>query len=286
LTCFLNNEIVPNQYRFDLTSIDFHRETLIKAQLRLFKLPNHRQRNTAASRPLHLVRLDIIDIATNRVVCSRMARDRNSGWQVFPLTEVVRQWRNNKFNKGIRIQVNSYTSENNVVPFSTSKRLDQEPILVVYTREDPKELMDLLAGQGSLTPSHLFNRNDTSAAADHTPHRRVRRRVRKNRTCRVDHLSVPLHQIGWLNFIHPKKFVINQCKGRCGHHSSKAYSGQTNHALLQALMAAVTETKMAAYPCCAPTKFESGTALLVENHNQNIKVIKFEKLRVIKCACL
>lgn len=256
-------------------------KTLVRADLRLFKL----KQKTNSSVPMKLYRVDVIDNASNKPVVSQMISSRKEGWQVFQISDVVHSWIiESRRNKGLQVFVRSDDSANGSSPFSHHLQFDYEPILVLYLNDKTHQDFNLLSG---------LPINTTAVKASmQKGHKRVRRRARKHRPCRVEDLQVPLNQIGWYkNIIAPVNFDINQCKGHCGHHASKSYLGQTNHALLQALLAAVTER--VSYPCCSPTKFEHGTALMIDEKldrngdtRQKIKIVQLNKMKVTKCECL
>ena len=116
---------------------------------------------------------------------------------------------------------------------------------------------------------------------------RKRRTVlqRRDEPCHLEPLHVPIQEVGWdVNIAKPEVFIINQCEGRCWHDSSKAYHKQTNHAIIQALYAAVTQGQKASYPCCAPAGFQNGSALIISS--SNIKLLILEKLTVTSCECM
>lgn len=278
-------EMEQQSYQFDIVDINREREKLIKAELRIFKYPN-RKRTPLTS----FVQIDVKDKNTNKIISSRILTSSGSGWQVFPVTNIVSAWISKEhLNKGVQLSVRPLYGANEEIKFATKKTVRREPILVVYTKDSDDLVLATLSNLKQNAAAFFVTKTNAKPSAEESNlPRRVRRRARFD-PCRVEELSVPLVQIGWhKSFAAPRKFRINQCKGTCGYDASKAYHKQTNHAIIQALYATITGGRKTSYPCCAPSKFAPGNALIVDRmpSGEVVKVVSLEKLTVVQCQCL
>ena len=251
------------------------KEKLIKAELRIFKMSNPKQRSLSS-----YFLIIVADIISKKTICAGITASTSHGWHVFPLTNVVKTWIfDNSKNKGIHISIRSLYGNNDKVKFATKQTIRREPILVIHTKNHDEITLTSIPDfhfNKTLLMSSLNKQSKTS---------KTRRRRAVNDPCHLEPLEVPIQEIGWnINIMKPQVFTINHCKGRCWHDSSKVYQQQTNHAIIQALYAAVTQEEKTSYPCCAPAEFQPGSALIISS--RNVKLLILEKLTVTSCECM
>ena len=262
-----------------MSDIDNSREVLKKAELRLFKGKNKNSKHRDLTRVLQM---DVINLSNNKTVSSKIISSKSYGWQVFPLTEIVQNWIDNRtHNKGLKISIRTLYGANTLLDFEADKSLQHRSILVTYTKEKKELSLSSLLKQFGPHPNSIKTNNLA---------KRIRRTVNDNiKKCGVEPLVVPLELIDWHKlFRYPTQFTINQCKGQCYHKNDEDYLGQTSHSILQALFAGVVQDDNVNYPCCAPTKFLPGPAILIDHSSgiQVIKVVRLENLTVTECECL
>lgn len=225
--------------------------------------------------------IKIKDVYRKETICAGITTSASHGWLIYPLTNIVKKWvRDPSKNHGIQIFIKSIYGDNNKVKFATKQTIRREPILIVRSKNKNEVTLSSL-------PDLQLNETLLKSFIDKTTRRRERREVGGyNRgSCHVEPLRVPLHEVGWdENIAQPDYFTINQCKGTCWYDTAKIYERKTNHAIIQSMYAALTGGQKASFPCCAPAKYDEGTALIVST--TTIKLIILEKLTVTKCECM
>ncbi|XP_047145751.1 protein DVR-1 homolog isoform X1 [Hydra vulgaris] len=261
---------------FDVSDIANSQEVLKRAELRLFKGHSARYRFLTT-----ILQIKVTNTLSNKTVSSKIISSTSYGWQVFPITEVVQDWIDSRAkNNGLYITIRKLYGANMLFNFKT-KYVRHKPFLITFTKEK-KEL--------SLISLLKKNEKRFMPTVENDLAKRKRRVVADNaKVCGVEPLNVPLELIDWQKlFIYPTHFIINHCKGFCYHKNDKDNDEQTSHSILQALYADVLQNDIVKYPCCAPTKFLPGTALIIDRSSVNevIKLVQLENLTVTECKCL
>lgn len=279
------------QFYFNLSDIDVNKETVKKAEFRIFKYPNKIKRPNFC-----YIQVSIKDSFTNQIAASSFINCKATGWQTFPITNLIKKYVTYKqVNRGFFLSTKLIYGAEEKIEFSTNTDKNNKVLLIVYTKDEDDITLASLTNTTVLENSQLKKNTNKSKINVESNifnifNKRKRRDIQHDnfvnrQPCQLKALNVPTKKIGWNHkIIEPGIFKINQCVGTCLHDPSKANKKQTNHAILQALYTAVTDGQYSSYPCCAPVSFENDRALMREG--ETIKVVVLTKLRVTSCACL
>ena len=247
-------------------------ETIIKAHLNLFKL-----RKLSGQGSGGFFQVNVVE--NERLLAVRILNSRGGGWKSFDLTTAVRRWhKQGQRDYSIRIQTKGHRS---AIEFAGGNNIERLPFLVVYSKssnEKSKGASNSVESITSILPK---------------PERGPRNKRGSNgHACKRKSMIVDTNKIGWDRYVlAPRIFDAYRCEGKCRAYSSQAVKKQTNHAVLQAILAQLGTKyngRPLKPPCCAPSEFESKTLLL----NRNVKgqsvigLEEFTDMVVKSCACL
>lgn len=263
---------------FNVSSIILHTETILRADLMLFKLPD------PSSSSLHKfpkpvsVAVEIIDAVTGSTVSVQLVPSRQVGWQKFPLSiHLVENWlQNRSSNDGLVIRFRSQPAYGKVWSPESLKFAGRgqrntnrkQPILVVYCNNP-------VLGKKSRARTASSDRVDI-------PRRPERSTVNRNRACQRYKMSVDFRALGWHTWvIMPRFYSAFHCAGRCTD-PINAHSNPTTHAVVQSKMAAFG----VAEPCCVPMTLASISLLYYEDKEKTSIALKvISDMVVDSCAC-
>jgi len=279
IKCFLpgaSSNISKNFLTFDIRDVK-RDEQIIKAYLVLFKM-----RPASVSKPTGFFRVDVVDNSDGHVAATRLLNLRGGGWKSFDLTSTVNAWHKRRYKENaIHVDVKGYQNGENGVFFSRNSNIEQGPFLVLHSRSNVNHV------------TRSANRAQNPTAKLSKPGRGSRYKRGSNRhPCRRKSMIVDTTKIGWDSYVlSPRIFDAYRCEGKCGAYSSQATNTQTNHAVLQAILAqlgTVQDGKPIKAPCCAPSAFENKTLLLFRKvKGQDVIGLEdFTDMVVKSCACL
>lgn len=248
-------------------------EAVIKAQLNLFKLRPRSGQNSPG-----FFQVDVIDNTNGQIITARMLNCRGGGWKSFDLTNAVKRWHIQQRNDyTIRVRVRGH---GNNIGFARGNNIERLPFLVVYSKAESTIGVDTVNSE-SIT-SRLPK-----------PERGPRNKRGSNgHPCKRKSMLVDTAQIGWDGYVlAPRIFDVYRCEGKCRAYSSQAVKKQTNHALLQAMLAQLgtkANGRPIRPPCCAPSQFESKMLLIHRkvDGRATIGLEEFNDMVVKSCACL
>lgn len=237
---------------------------------------------------------------------------KESGWEVFDLTDAVQRWRDlESMSHWLELEVES---ENEIELQDEGKSakfisLDvergtggkHEPVLIVFSEKesdmdqskktipgdntDLLELSELPVGETDDSDEQrneaLLMQMRSNMIYDSAP--RTRRNAKGNQCKRIA-LYVDFKEIGWDSWIvAPPGFEAYTCHGECNYPLLPQVT-PTKHAIIQTLLNLKSPQKVSR-ACCVPTKLEP-ISLLYENENGHVIFQhKYEGMVVAECGC-
>ncbi|XP_053501816.1 bone morphogenetic protein 10-like [Ictalurus furcatus] len=241
----------------------------------------------------------------------RHGQVKESGWEVFDLTDAVLRWRDLvRTSQWLELQVESENDselqdEDKSAIFISldierSVGGKHEPVLIVFSdnesdKDQPKkttedntgllELSELLVDEnddsGKQQNEALLMQMRSNMIYDSAP--RTRRNA-KGSQCKRTALYVDFKEIGWDSWIvAPPGFEAYTCHGVCNYPLLPQVT-PTKHAIIQTLVNLKSPQKVS-QACCVPTKLEP-ISLLYENENGHVIFQhKYEGMVVAECGC-
>ncbi|KAI5624455.1 bone morphogenetic protein 10 precursor [Silurus asotus] len=240
---------------------------------------------------------------------ARHGQFKESGWEVFDLTEAVLRWRDlESMSFWLELQVECVNDDDlqdadkNAILISLDIERSvggkHEPVLIVFSdNESEKDKTIPEDNTGFLDLTELsMNENDESdihqneafvmqmrsnMIYDSMP--RTRRNAKGNQ-CKRTELYVDFKEIGWDSWIvAPPGFQAYTCHGECTYPLTPQVD-PTKHAIIQTLVNLKSPQKVSR-SCCVPTKLEP-ISLLYENENGHVIFQhKYEGMVVAECGC-
>ncbi|KAI5099679.1 bone morphogenetic protein 10 precursor [Silurus meridionalis] len=239
----------------------------------------------------------------------RHGQFKESGWEVFDLTEAVLRWRElESMSYWLELQVECVNDDDlqdadkNAILISLDIERSvggkHEPVLIVFSdNESNKDKTIPEDNTGFLDLTELsMNENDdgdihqneafvmqmrSNMIYDNMP--RTRRNAKGNQ-CKRTELYVDFKEIGWDSWIvAPPGFQAYTCHGECTYPLTPQVD-PTKHAIIQTLVNLKSPQKVSR-SCCVPTKLEP-ISLLYENENGHVIFQhKYEGMVVAECGC-
>lgn len=242
----------------------------------------------------------------------RHGQVKESGWEVFDLTDAVLRWRElESMSHWLEVRVESENEselqdeDKNAMFISLDIARGtggkHEPVLIVFSdnenekdqsqktipedNSDLLELNKLLAdetdGSDKQQNEALLMQMRSNMIYDSAP--RTRRNAKGNQ-CKRTALYVDFKEIGWDSWIvAPPGFEAYTCHGECSYPLLPQVT-PTKHAIIQTLVNLKSPQK-ASRACCVPTKLEP-ISLLYENDNGHVIFQhKYEGMVVAECGC-
>lgn len=226
-------------------------------------------------------------------LASKHVHRRESGWEVFDMTNAVQHWRKiNTVTPSLEVRIENLRNTN--VDLDIDRDLDgkHEPALIVFSddtseihqearselkRKENQHWRDESEGQDEA----LLTQTRSNLIYDDGP--RVRRSA-KRENCRKAEMYVDFKDIGWDSFVlAPSGYQAFTCRGACNYPLTREVT-PTKHAIVQTLLN-LKSPQRAAQACCVPTELKP-ISLLYENEN-GVLVLnnKYEGMVVKECGC-
>ncbi|KAM9424127.1 transforming growth factor beta-2 proprotein [Pholidichthys leucotaenia] len=282
---------------FDVSSLEKNASNLVKAELRIFRLPNPRARVPEQRIELYQI-LGHKDQAspTQRYIDSKVVQTQMEGeWLSFDVTEAVSEWlnhrdRNNGFKISLHCPCCTCVPSNNYIVPNKSEELEAR-----FAGID-----DSLIHGGELK---VFRRRQLSALAPHlllmllpsyrlqsqSQHKNYRakraldaiycsRNVQDN--CCLRSLYIDFKRdLGWRWIHEPKIYEANFCAGACPY----LWSADTQHSKVLGLYNTINP-EASASPCCVSQDLEPLTILYYIGKTPKIEHLSNMKVRSCKCS--
>ncbi|XP_032803552.1 transforming growth factor beta-2 proprotein [Petromyzon marinus] len=280
-------------FKFNLSLFNKNASNLVKAELRVQRLPNPAAKLIEQRIELYQILKSKDPWApSQRYITSRVVRPRaEAEWLSFDVTDTVGEWlrrRDNNF--GFKISVHCpcctfVTSNNNIIPNRSEELaarfagVDAE----VHKRDKARK-----SAQGQsphlllmLLPS---NRLDTQSSAHGARRKRdldaayCFRNVEDN--CCLRHLYINFRKdLGW-NWIHePQGYHANFCAGPCPY----MWSMNTQHSTVLSLYNTINPVASVS-PCCVPQELEPLTILYYVGKTPKVEQLSNMVVKSCKCS--
>lgn len=215
-------------------------------------------------------------------LASKHVHRRESGWEVFDMTNAVQHWRKiNTVTPSLEVRIENLRNTN--VDLDIDRDLDgkHEPALIVFS-DDSSEIHQLERNEENQRWSDE-DQDEMHSNLIYNNGPRVRRSA-KRENCRKAEMYVDFKDIGWDSFVlAPSGYQAFTCRGACNYPLTREVT-PTKHAIVQTLLN-LKSPQRAAQACCVPTELKP-ISLLYENEN-GVLVLnnKYEGMVVKECGC-
>lgn len=215
-------------------------------------------------------------------LASKHVHRRESGWEVFDMTNAVQHWRKiNTVTPSLEVRIENLRNTN--VDLDIDRDLDgkHEPALIVFS-DDSSEIHQLERNEANQRWSDEDqDEMHSNLIYDNGP--RVRRSAKRD-DCRKAEMYVDFKDIGWDSFVlAPSGYQAFTCRGACNYPLTREVT-PTKHAIVQTLLN-LKSPQRAAQACCVPTELKP-ISLLYENENGVVVLNnKYEGMVVKECGC-
>ncbi|XP_072840053.2 transforming growth factor beta-2 proprotein isoform X1 [Pogona vitticeps] len=279
--------------RFDVSSAEPNLSSLIRAELRIYRVPNPRARASEQRLELYqVVRARDPSAPTQRYLESRMLRPTGRAeWVSFDVTGTVSQWlekreRNVDLKLGVHCPCCAYVPPGNTINPNHSEELEAR-----FAGLDDDLIKE--AWKGRAQPPDLSGKTPHLILTLLPPHRLEpppkgrRRRSANNPTCsRSTDQGCCLHplyvdfrrDLKWKWIHQPKGYKANFCAGNCRY----VWSTDTQYHMVLPLYNKLNPEASAA-PCCVPHELEPLTILYYVGRLP--KVQQLSNMVVKSCRC-
>ncbi|XP_066506520.1 bone morphogenetic protein 10-like [Hoplias malabaricus] len=247
-------------------------------------------------------------------LASRHGHRKESGWEVFALTDAVRRWIKSESMSHwleLHLESGSQMRDEDEVHGTILTELDldkdkHEPVLIVFSdreggshqeklREKPRHSTERTTEEPPDSNVLWMSEKDSEKQQDEALLMQMRsnvihdnvprtRRNAKGNHCERTSLYVEFKDIGWDSWIlAPTGFEAYTCRGTCSYPMAPQVS-PTKHAMIQALLNLRSPQKHPK-PCCVPTKLEPISLLYINDNGNVFFEPKYEGMVVAECGC-
>lgn len=251
-------------------------ESLLGAELRLFRLPSDPTQCPGGATPVELVRVyEVLRPATRKLgeAHLRLLDTRatsSKGWLALDVLPAVRRWLVGEANHGLYVQVvdaRTGASNSSRVLLRRERHSERywaprQPVLVTYSAD------------GKSAP------------------KRVRRAARRRKqqpgkqgrdACRRHSLRIEFSHVGWNDWIvAPPSYEAYYCHGTCPF-PMPDHLNSTNHAIVQSLVNSMSARTVPG-ACCVPTDL-SPVSLLYVDAFERVVLKNYQDMVVEGCGC-
>ncbi|NXX21106.1 BMP2 protein, partial [Podargus strigoides] len=271
------------QFLFILSSVA-KSEKILTAELHLFRLW---PRATAGPNRHHFCQISVYQVLEEnepdtprgkKLLAARLVSMQSSGWEVFDITQAVRDWiKNESSNQGLLVTVEGRSPLNPPpLPFASSRdhHESKKPMLVLFTDDGRR---------GAPLPMPGFP-GGSHMPVPKLPSSRSARSLDRLQPCQRHPLSVDFEEIGWSGWIiSPRGYNAYHCKGSCPFPLGENMR-PTNHATVQSIINALKLSEGVSSPCCVPDKLYS-INLLYFDDDENVVLKQYDDMVAGSCGC-
>ncbi|XP_042685299.1 bone morphogenetic protein 2-like isoform X3 [Centrocercus urophasianus] len=262
-------------------------EKILTAELHLFRLW---PRAAEGPRRHHFCQVSVYQILDKaepdspkgqKLLASRLLSLQGSGWEVFAITQAVRDWtQDESSNRGLLVTVHSLggsTLEAPAVQFASSgdHHESKKPMLVLFTDDGRRGASLPMAGVPASQPRDFPAKLTGPRSA---------RSLDRLQPCQRHPLSVDFEEIGWSGWIiSPRGYNAYHCRGSCPFPLGENMR-PTNHATVQSIINALKLSEGVSSPCCVPDKLYS-INLLYFDDDENVVLKQYDDMVAGSCGC-
>ncbi|XP_069501244.1 transforming growth factor beta-2 proprotein-like [Ambystoma mexicanum] len=279
--------------RFDVSSLEKNASNLVKAELRIFKVPNLKSRVTEQRVELHqILKAKDFGAPSQRYIDSRNLRPSSkAGWIAFDVTETVGEWLSRRDrNLGLKIGVHcpccAYVPSDNNIVLNRSEELearfvgiDDEIIKELpktkwkpeYSTKTPHLIVTLLPSNRMETLQNNWRKKravETPSCTKNT-----------DQGCCLRSLYIDFRKdLDWKWIYEPRGYKANFCAGKCPY----LWSADTQYNMVLPLYNKLNPDASAS-PCCVPQDLEPLT--IIYYLGRTPKVEQLSNMVVKSCKC-
>ncbi|XP_066575192.1 transforming growth factor beta-2 proprotein [Amia ocellicauda] len=286
--------------RFDVSGVQRNGSALVRAELRVYRLPNPRARTAEQRVELYQILKSRDQAApSQRYIDSRNVRPRAKGeWLSIDITETVNDWLSHKDrNLGLKLSVHCpcctfIPSNNNIIPNKSEELearfagLDEDVVKPAGKRggresspRTPYLILTLLPSE-RLEPNTKRSRRRRAAVATTTPNQNDTPNCSRAETgCCLRSLYIDFRRdLKWRWIHEPKGYKANFCAGTCTY----LWSADNNYNMILPLYNRLNP-EASALPCCVPQELEPLT--IVYYVGRSPRVEQLSNMVVKSCKC-
>ncbi|KAM6235881.1 bone morphogenetic protein 2-B-like [Porphyrio hochstetteri] len=276
------------QFLFVLSSVAKN-EKILTAELHLFRLW---PRATKGPKRHHFCQVSVYQVLERgepdapggkKLLAARLVSLQDSGWEVFAITQAVRDWvEDESSNQGLLVVVQDLGgSPLDPPPLQFASGRDhhesRKPMLVLFTDDGRRGASLPVAGFPDLQPQ-------TPILPPKLAGLRSTRSLDRLQPCQRHPLSVDFEEIGWSGWIiSPRGYNAYHCKGSCPFPLGENMR-PTNHATVQSIINALKLSEGVSSPCCVPDKLYS-INLLYFDDDENVVLKQYDDMVAGSCGC-
>ncbi|NXV24675.1 BMP2B protein, partial [Cepphus grylle] len=276
------------RFLFILSSVAKN-EKILTAELHLFRLW---PRATNGPKRHHFCQVSVYQVLEKRepeapggkkLLAARLVSLQGSGWEVFAITQAVRDWMEDESsNQGLLVTVQGLSGS----------PLDPPPLQFASGGDHHESKKPMLApamanGIGSSFLADLQPQAPVLPAKPAVPRLsrlRSTRSLDRLQPCQRHPLSVDFEEIGWSGWIiSPRGYNAYHCKGSCPFPLGENMR-PTNHATVQSIINALKLSEGVSSPCCVPDKLYS-INLLYFDDDENVVLKQYDDMVAGSCGC-
>ncbi|XP_036404840.1 transforming growth factor beta-2 proprotein [Megalops cyprinoides] len=282
---------------FDVSHMERNNSTLVKAELRIYRVPNPRARAVEQRVEISQV-LKARDVTTpsQRYIDSRTVRPRAKGaWLSVDVTDTIKDWLSHRDrNLGLKLSVHCpcctfVPSTNNIVPNKSEelearfagidddlikqfKKLGATKGQIEFSTKTPHLILTLLPSDRLENPAKK-NRKKRAAADTPTCSRNA------DQGCCLRSLYIDFRRdLNWKWIHEPKGYKANFCAGNCPY----LWSADNHYNMILPLYNKLNP-EASASPCCVPQDLEPLT--IVYYMGRTPRVEQLSNMVVKSCKC-
>uniref|UniRef100_A0A8C3BFS2 TGF-beta family profile domain-containing protein n=1 Tax=Cairina moschata TaxID=8855 RepID=A0A8C3BFS2_CAIMO len=281
------------RFLFVLSSVAKN-EKILTAELHLFRLW---PKATDGPKRHHFCQVSIYQILDKtepdspqgqKLLASRLLSLQGSGWEVFAITQAVRDWTEDESsNRGLLVTVHGLGGsplDSPAVQFASSRdhHESKKPMLVLFTDDGRRGASLPMADFPDLQPQDPVLPAKMTVPKLNGP--RSTRSLDRLQPCQRHPLSVDFEEIGWSGWIiSPRGYNAYHCKGSCPFPLGENMR-PTNHATVQSIINALKLSEGVSSPCCVPDKLHS-INLLYFDDDENVVLKQYDDMVAGSCGC-
>ncbi|NXY86522.1 BMP2B protein, partial [Alcedo cyanopectus] len=271
------------RFLFVLSSVAKN-EKVLTAELHLFRLW---PRATDGPKRHHFCQVSVYQVLEKeepdapggkKLLAARLVSLQGSGWEVFAITQAVRDWAEDESsNQGLLVTVQGLSGSPHDPPnlqFASGgdHHESKKPMLVLFTDDGRRGASLPMAGFPGESLAQLPRGSRSARSLD------------RLQPCQRHPLSVDFEEIGWSGWIiSPRGYNAYHCKGSCPFPLGENMR-PTNHATVQSIINALRLSEGVSSPCCVPDKLYS-INLLYFDDDENVVLKQYDDMVAGSCGC-